>query len=183
MSAAEIASILATRYPSHPLSLHTRTLLSMNGTEASISSIGTITPTYLFGSILIVAGSLIRLRCFREMGRHFTFRLSLREDHKLVTSGPYGIVRHPSYTGGLMTTLGSVLTLAGSGSWWKEVGGWSARGVFPKVCAGLLAVSVAFCVKVFTRAGKEDSYLKQEFRAEWEEWAKRVPCMYLPGIY
>lgn len=82
-----------------------------------------------------------------------------------------------------MTTLGSVLTLAGSGSWWKEIGGWNASGIFPKVCAGLLAVSATFCGKVFTRAGKEDGYLRQEFRAEWEEWARKVPCMYLPGLY
>lgn len=82
-----------------------------------------------------------------------------------------------------MTTLGFVLTLTGSGSWWKEVGGWNARGAFPKVCAVLIGVSTAFCVRVFTRAGREDGYLRQEFRAEWEEWAKRVPYRYLPGIY
>lgn len=183
MSAAEIASVLAIQYPSHNLAQHIRTLLTLDSPETNLSSIGTITPTYLLGSALIITGTLIRFRCFREMGRHFTFRLTLRENHKLVTSGPYSIVRHPSYTAGMMTVVGSVLTLVGGGSWWRGVGGWNGAGLLPKICAGVLGVTAAFCVRVYARAAKEDRYLKQEFSDEWEEWAKRVPCKYLPGIY
>lgn len=183
MSAAEIASIFALRYPSHPFSTRIRSFLSLSTAKGrSVTSVGTITPTHLLGSLLVIAGSLIRLRCFSEMGRHFTFRLSVRDDHKLCTTGPYSIVRHPGYTGAVFTIIGQALTLAGSGSWWKEVDGWRS-GPLGKICALVLAESIAVYTRVILRVPMEDEYLRKEFKEEWEEWARRVPYRFIPGIY
>ena len=43
------------------------------------------------------------------MGRLFTVERSIRKDHLRVTSGPYAIVRHPSYTGLLIVYIGMIL--------------------------------------------------------------------------
>jgi protein-S-isoprenylcysteine O-methyltransferase Ste14 len=56
--------------------------------------------------------------CYRAPGFEFT----VREGHKLVTSGPYSIVRHPSYTGGLIGLSGAFLCQSTEGSWMREGG-------------------------------------------------------------
>ena len=44
-----------------------------------------------------------------HMGRNWGMPMSLRQDHELVTCGPYAYVRHPIYTGIMLAMLGSAL--------------------------------------------------------------------------
>lgn len=178
MALTEIAATLASSHPEHPIAQHVLSVLKSPVAHSSLA--GRLTPSSLSGAILVIAGSLIRLRCYSEMGRQFTFRLTVRDGHKLITTGPYGVVRHPSYTGGLMSVLGFALLFAGRGSWWRE-GGY--RGLYGSVCSVLVAAAIGWKLKVFTRAGREDEFLRKQFKAEWEDWARRVPERYLPGIY
>ncbi|MDE2049880.1 MAG: isoprenylcysteine carboxylmethyltransferase family protein [Gammaproteobacteria bacterium] len=46
-----------------------------------------------------------------HIGRNWGMPMSLRQDHELVTSGPYAYVRHPIYTGIMLAMIGSALTL------------------------------------------------------------------------
>ncbi|KAF9307547.1 hypothetical protein BGZ91_008382, partial [Linnemannia elongata] len=50
-------------------------------------------------TILSVASYLLRTWSFRTLDWFFTYQLTIRPGHRLVTSGPYKILRHPSYTG------------------------------------------------------------------------------------
>ncbi|KAJ7133351.1 hypothetical protein C8R44DRAFT_663896 [Mycena epipterygia] len=139
-----------------------------------------ITPTFLLGTGLLVAGATIRIRCFREMGRHFTFALSLRDGHRLITTGPYAVVRHPSYTGVIMVVLGKTLGLMYDGSWWFDGGHGTLWGRF--LALNFLACSI-LQVRVCLRGGKEDAYLKKAFGEQWVQFAKKVPYMYIPGVW
>jgi protein-S-isoprenylcysteine O-methyltransferase Ste14 len=47
-------------------------------------------------------------------GRYFTFAIVVSPDQPVVTNGPYHVVRHPSYTGGLLIYIGIGLM---SGNW------------------------------------------------------------------
>jgi protein-S-isoprenylcysteine O-methyltransferase len=42
------------------------------------------------------------------LGRHFTVDVAIHRDHELIASGPYRVLRHPSYTGvvGIVAALG-----------------------------------------------------------------------------
>lgn len=44
--------------------------------------------------------------CYCELGNLFTFEVSIRNDHKLIQSGPYHTVRHPGYLGVLLSVAG-----------------------------------------------------------------------------
>lgn len=141
---------------------------------------GRITPIFLPGTAFLVAGATIRIRCFREMGRYFTFALSLRDNHKLITTGPYAAVRHPSYTGGIMVVLGATLSLMSDGSWWFDGGHGTLWGKF--LAVNFIALSI-LQIRVCLRGGTEDAYLKKAFGEQWVQFAKKVPYMYIPGVW
>lgn len=71
-------------------------------------------PLFVVGLLLIVVGSLLRRYCFRALGEYFTGDVRARPDQPVISSGPYRLVRHPSYTAGMMMFIGIGLAL---GSW------------------------------------------------------------------
>ncbi|EPQ61335.1 ICMT-domain-containing protein [Gloeophyllum trabeum ATCC 11539] len=147
-----------------------------------IDSVGLgITPTFLAGWLLTVAGGAVRYWCYRTLGRMFTYQLSIRKDHRLVTSGPYAFVRHPSYTGLLLVAAGINLLLFSRGSWVRESGvlGTPAGKAW---LVNWVGVNTAWPM-VIGRAPREDEMMKRQFGKEWEEWAARVPYKLIPWVY
>jgi protein-S-isoprenylcysteine O-methyltransferase Ste14 len=63
---------------------------------------------------LVWAGILLRQWCFRTLGRYFTFTVMTSPDQRVVTTGPYRVLRHPSYAAILLILTGIGLTY---GSW------------------------------------------------------------------
>ncbi|OBZ71847.1 putative protein-S-isoprenylcysteine O-methyltransferase [Grifola frondosa] len=175
---AESAIIVAQNYRSHPLS---RRVLDVLLQGASGSSIRTSRASVI-GWALLAGGTLLRLVCYRHLGRFFTFELALHDNHKLVTSGPYSIVRHPSYSGIIAAVAGVVLIQLGAGSWWEALGLW--RGFWGVAC-GLAWVAIWSVIpgSAAMRTRLEDIVLRREFGQEWEDWAKRTPYRLFPGIY
>lgn len=51
------------------------------------------------GLALAVSGFGLRTWAFITLGRHFTWHITVFDDHKVITDGPYKLVRHPGYTG------------------------------------------------------------------------------------
>lgn len=131
-----------------------------------------ITSWWLTGCALMTCGAAIRLLCYRELGRLFTWELSIKKDHTLITSGPYSIVRHPSYVGSVLVGVGTILCHFGPGSWYKECIGWDslASKVFTAVWAGW---SLVLPILLMGRVNNEDEILRREFRGEWEAYAKK----------
>jgi len=64
--------------------------------------------TFLFavGILLILAGVAFRWYAVRTLGRFFTLQVAIQPGQTVVESGPYRLIRHPSYTGSLMSLLG-----------------------------------------------------------------------------
>lgn len=67
--------------------------------------------SFLFGLgfALALAGVAFRWHAIITLGRFFTMRVETTPDQQVVESGPYGLIRHPSYTGALVTVLGVLL--------------------------------------------------------------------------
>ena len=142
-----------------------------------------LTSTFLAASVLMCSGAALRVACYRTLGRHFTFELALRKDHKLVTSGPYAVVRHPAYTGALMYVAGCVLAvLVDRGSMWISLGLWSTR--LGRVLGTSIATVAAVSSFLFiSRTRTEDAVLKKEFGSEWASWAKRTRWRLVPYVF
>ncbi len=72
--------------------------------------------TYWLGIALMLAGITLRWTSIVYLGRAFTRDVATRGDQALVQSGPYRLVRHPAYSGVLLTMLGTGIALANWGS-------------------------------------------------------------------
>ena len=49
--------------------------------------------------LLAVSGAVLMIAAVRTLGKQWSLTARVLEDHELVTSGPYRLVRHPIYTG------------------------------------------------------------------------------------
>ena len=134
------------------------------------------------------------------MGRMFTFEMSIRNNHKLISDGPYAWVRHPAYTGLFAIFIGLGLWHATQvcahlqginfseahahtkGSYITECGvlrSFLGRGAALIQVVLMLAVSSGLVARMTI----EDDALRKTFGKQWDEWARRVPYKLIPGIY
>ena len=58
------------------------------------------------GLILIIAGVVVRFTAIRTLGKFFTVNLAIDSEHRLIDTGFYKYIRHPSYTGSILSFLG-----------------------------------------------------------------------------
>ncbi len=75
-------------------------------------------PDWVFypGIFLMLLGVVIRQWAIAVLGRFFSFHVRVVEDHRVVDKGPYRLVRHPSYTGVLITFTGLSLAVQSLGA-------------------------------------------------------------------
>lgn len=65
--------------------------------------------TALAGIALTVAGAAAAIVARAFLGRNWSGRPTIKEGHELVRNGPYAFVRHPIYTGLLVSAIGTVI--------------------------------------------------------------------------
>jgi|SRR5579864_3080723 len=84
----------------------------------SVASVPDSALLFGIGILLMWCGLALRVWSFTTLGRYFTFTVMTSPDQRVVESGPYRFVRHPSYLGmvllftGLGATYGNWLSLA-----------------------------------------------------------------------
>jgi len=145
--------------------------------ESSIPS------TYvLVGAVLVIMGGSIRQQCYKALGDMFTWELSVKSDHKLVTSGPYAYVRHPGYTGKYMAEIGYFTLLLSQGTFFRGclVHRHPYYALFDYSVQLLIHFSVSLWLAFRTR--DEDEQMRKRFGAEWDKWAQRVNCRFIPYL-
>jgi protein-S-isoprenylcysteine O-methyltransferase Ste14 len=128
----------------------------------------------------IFLGCYIRLTAFSILGQSFTFRL--KEPQKLVTSGLYRYMQHPSYTGKSLIVYASWVLIRRSdgivGCWlptWAVGATWFWRTLGCLYGLGVLRVT-------WKRVSEEEVMLKRTFGKEWEEWHART-SRFIPGLF
>jgi protein-S-isoprenylcysteine O-methyltransferase Ste14 len=69
---------------------------------------------FFAGIALMWAGMAFRYYAMRVLGRYFTFQVDVHTGQTVIETGPYRYIRHPSYSGALVTVFGLGLAL---GNW------------------------------------------------------------------
>ena len=98
--------ILESYFPQLPNSQIIDIIVNYGSPTSGAANRVQFTNTFFFGSVVLIFGAFVRISCYYYLGKHFTFELSVHDDHKLVTSGPYSVVRHPSYSGNTLIVIG-----------------------------------------------------------------------------
>ena len=129
-----------------------------------------------------MGGGLIRLACYRTLGRLFTFELTIRTNHNLVDVGLYSLVRHPSYAGSLSIIMGVVLACVGPQSIIHQCGVFETSTTLRIIQFLWVAYSGYFGISLLRRVPVEEEDLRIQFGKEWEDYVARVPCRYIPGV-
>ena len=126
------------------------------------SGIGTFGGSLQYaGLILLAAGIILREWSIWVLRKYFTTRVQVREKAKLVTNGPYNYIRHPSYTGGMLSLIGITLSI---GTWF-----------------GALIAFVLSLIAYQYRIRVEEETLQEAFGSEYEEYRSRTYKLF-PGF-
>lgn len=115
------------------------------------------TGTALLAMILAVSSVWFVSAAVRALGKQWSLAARVLEGHRLITQGPYNVVRNPIYTG----MFGMLL----------------ATGLVASHWIGLLAAILVFAVGTMIRVRSEEKLLRETFGPEFESYARRVPAV------
>lgn len=113
-------------------------------------------PGWVFypGIVLIVLGIVLRQWSMAVLGSFFSGTVGVQEGQRVVETGPYRLVRHPSYTGGLLIFVGLGLALQS----------WGA------ILLLVLMFGLAFGYRIYV----EEKVLVSELGDEYIKYTKRT---------
>ncbi len=113
------------------------------------------------GVFLFAVGGALRIWPVFVLGNRFSGLVAIQPGHRLVTDGIYGSIRHPSYLGLMIGTLGWALAFRSG--------------------AGLVLVALTL-PPLIARIQAEEALLRTEFGEEYEAYCARSSRL-IPGLY
>jgi protein-S-isoprenylcysteine O-methyltransferase Ste14 len=116
--------------------------------------------TYWAGVLVTVAGLFFSVWARHHLAGNWSREVTIKEDHELITSGPYGLARHPIYTGLLTGLMGTVMVIG------------ELRAV---LALALIALPLWFKMRL------EESWMREEFGEKYVEYSRRVAAL-IPGL-
>ena len=116
---------------------------------------------FWLGAAVTIAGLLFAVWAREHLGRNWSRSVTIKQDHELITSGPYAVVRHPGYVAGIQLCVGIALCL---GSLWA-----------------LIPAGLATALLIL-RTCWEDQTLQAELPG-YKEYTQRVQYKLVPGVW
>jgi protein-S-isoprenylcysteine O-methyltransferase Ste14 len=113
------------------------------------------------GVVLFAAGGALRLWPVFALGRRFSGLVAIQPGHTLATSGVYSVIRHPSYLGLFVNSLGWALAFR------------SGVGVL---------LTALLIPPLLSRINAEEKLLHTQFGAEYDVYRSRTWRL-IPGLY
>jgi protein-S-isoprenylcysteine O-methyltransferase Ste14 len=115
------------------------------------------------GLLLLIIGSALRLWAIHQAGESFTPHLKVEVKQKIVITGPYAYMRHPSYLGTFFSYLGIAI-------------------LFSSVLASI-ALVVFVVPALIWRIIKEEKLLASHFNEAWKKYQSQTPWRLIPGVW
>ncbi len=112
--------------------------------------------SYAIGLIMVAAGLGFSVWARVYLGRNWSAVVTIKQDHELVRGGPYGLVRHPIYSGLLFALLGTAVAI---GEW---------RGLL-----AFAAITVGFLIKMRV----EERFMDESFGEQYARYRREVAAL------
>ncbi|WP_348262213.1 isoprenylcysteine carboxylmethyltransferase family protein [Telmatobacter sp. DSM 110680] len=117
--------------------------------------------TFFGGVVLTVAGLLFSIWARHQLGRNWSLTVTLKDDHELIVTGPYALVRHPIYTGLLVGFLGTAIAIM------------QVRSIL-----ALILILIA----LWTKIRMEERLMRDHFGAQYDVYSQRVSAL-IPYVF
>ena len=114
------------------------------------------------GAIICLPGFAIRWTAIVQLGKMFTVDVSISTEHALKTNGIFSVIRHPSYFGLLLITVGLAMLMSN--------------------ILSLIVISIPVFCAINYRVSVEESALSTEFGDEYQAYKHEVRKI-IPGLY
>jgi protein-S-isoprenylcysteine O-methyltransferase Ste14 len=114
------------------------------------------------GVAIMISGVVFRQYAIAFLGKFFTATIQIKKDHELIQTGPYRFIRHPSYLGILIMSLGLGIAMA---NWISLI-----------LCIVLPAIGL------MQRIQFEEKELEQHFGKQYQDYRKNT-WRVIPFIY
>lgn len=114
------------------------------------------------GLAVMIAGIVLRVAAIKQLGKYFTVDVTIRKEHELLKTGLYKYLRHPSYTGALVSFLGLGITL---NNWFS-----------------LLIIFIPICIVFIVRINTEEKALIDQFGDRYKNYINNTKRL-IPFIY
>ncbi|KAF9207516.1 hypothetical protein BGZ49_000254 [Haplosporangium sp. Z 27] len=114
-----------------------------------------------------VLGYLLRIWSFKTLDRFFTYSLTIRQGHRLVQTGPYRLLIHPSYTAVIISGTPYLITLSIDGFWTYVIKPYVPIPVPDSFVVA--SIVIASLIPMIIRVRSEEKMLEQHFGSEWKE--------------
>jgi protein-S-isoprenylcysteine O-methyltransferase Ste14 len=111
------------------------------------------------GIAVVVVGGALRAWAIASLGRFFTSQVTIQAGHRVITSGPYRYLRHPSYTAMLVALLGLGIAL----------------DTWPSILAIVLLPLTGLLVRIHVEEHALENALGEEYRRYAAETRRLVP--------
>ncbi|MEO5570418.1 MAG: isoprenylcysteine carboxylmethyltransferase family protein [Bacteroidia bacterium] len=112
----------------------------------------------IIGAIMLIAGTVFRLHAIKVLGKYFSATVQIKDEHRIISQGPYSVLRHPSYTGAYIAMLGCA--------------------VFLHSFIGILIFGVGMLYVYHKRIRAEENTLTEQFKQEYVLYSKRTFKMF-----
>jgi protein-S-isoprenylcysteine O-methyltransferase Ste14 len=114
------------------------------------------------GLTVFVSGLALRIWAVHELGRFFKYTVVVQAGHQVIDTGPYRLIRHPSYSGLLMAALGLGIAL----------------GTWLSIPACLLPPLIGFSIRLVL----EERVLARELGEPYRAYMRRTRRL-VPGLW
>jgi protein-S-isoprenylcysteine O-methyltransferase Ste14 len=109
-----------------------------------------------FGAAITVAGGAVAIWARFYLGGNWSSNVTVKQDHQLIRSGPYSLVRHPIYSGFLLAMLGTA--------------------IYVGELRGLLAVVLA-AIGWKIKSRREEAFMEDEFGEQYTRYCREVKAL------
>lgn len=117
---------------------------------------------FIIGAVIAISGLIIRINSILTLKQQFTYTVTKIENHELIETGLYKVIRHPGYLGQLIIFLGITVSLS---NW-----------------ISILSMMISVLIGYIYRIKTEEKFMIEQLGDKYIDYQKRTKRL-IPSIY